>query len=188
MPELPPQQPPKPERLMQEIVQEEIDRQPKPSYFSETREWSLNERVFWYLNNFHQRLPSAYGKDEEEHLAEKGKGFKNKQEVAQGRMKTKKESLENFVREFKKVWRGDVERTERGYSEKLWNETKQQFLDEIEKAITESGVDRNKLLEYITARRDNIIREPDKESQRILFLPIYIKLREMGYSHVDLVQ
>ena len=79
-------------------------------------------------------------------------------------------------------------RTEEGYSERKWEETGEEFLASIDIAISESGVDRQKLLEYNTALFDSGHHSCDPKIEKILFLPIYIKLREMGYTHADLIR
>jgi len=62
----------------------------------------------------------------------------------------------------------------------------EQFAKDVIIAIKESGVDEKALRGYVDFLRMNGLSEGDDESYRKLILPVFIKLREMGYRTNDL--
>lgn len=69
----------------------------------------------------------------------------------------------------------------------------QQFLDDIERAIEVSGVNKEELFQYIDKKRartgpftTSVEVSTFAQTVKQHFLPIFIKLREMGYSLQDL--
>ncbi len=63
--------------------------------------------------------------------------------------------------------------------------TREESTQDLESAITTSGVDRQKLEEALK-QKGNAIRDWDIQSMIELLLPIFVKLREMGYEYDSL--
>ncbi|TSC78074.1 MAG: hypothetical protein G01um101424_208 [Parcubacteria group bacterium Gr01-1014_24] len=175
----PPQQPKKPEKSMEKIIWAEINAQERPSHKSE-EQWTPEMRADYYMNNFYTRLPATSGKDAREHTARLGRGNRSLEQVLEDRGKKWKEW---YLRPDKDE---EARRKERGFSKRRWEETDDDFLKSVEQAIKETNIDKQELKEYIAMiAKDHHKHDPKKEV--VLLLPLYIKLREMGYTHNDLI-
>lgn len=69
------------------------------------------------------------------------------------------------------------------YSKLCISQTPRQVLETIDQTVIEMGIDPQLLHDFASARHLNL--EEQKTFTEILF-PIYLKLREKGYSHFDL--
>jgi len=147
-----------PEELEQQILDE----------VQKSVEENGNEGYQMYLDNFHLRLPT---------------GFTS----AGGKLRERSSHLTNTTyAERERQTAGEPNQ----YSPILQNQTPEQFFQTIDQVLTQvideaiqNGLDPKKLEELKNpAIRGNINLE---ELLKIL-LPVYIKLRQMGYSHRDL--
>ena len=73
-----------------------------------------------------------------------------------------------------------------GRTEKFISESQDEFQKNIAHAILESGVEFEVLKRYLGEIMKNPSRGYDYSNLTYLILPVYTKLREMGYSHEDL--
>jgi len=164
---------------MEVIVQEEIKRH----FLSRHPEWSIEERTRSYCNNFPSKIPGRDGLSRNDMLL-------TPQQLQEKSKKRHFRFDEGNAGELAEI------RSE-GYSDKLIFQTYQQFLDDIEQAIVASGVDREKLYQHINKTRADVKsgKGPQASDEEIVaigrtvrehFLPVFIKLREMGYSLKDL--
>lgn len=64
--------------------------------------------------------------------------------------------------------------------------TKEQFKEDARAAISASGVDEKALVEYVKMLSQKGLAAADAQLHRKLVLPVYIKMREMGYTENDL--
>ena len=64
--------------------------------------------------------------------------------------------------------------------------TSEEFMQDFRTAVEESGVDKNALGQYIDLINNLGISEGSEDTHRKLLLPIFIKLREKGYTKTDL--
>jgi len=162
---------------MNEVVESEIqkiDRQDRAG------------KLVDYLNNFYLKIPGSSGDNlhevSSEFFGQRTKMLLDMQRRRIDLYRGKDETEEHFAQEGR----------ETGYSDKYIFGTEQQFKEDIKTAIEQSDIDKNALAQYI----DGYIQESrgapkhskyDPELYERLILPVYIKLREMGYSRQDLI-
>src|SRR3989344_1063069 len=168
----------KQEKIMREVVLEEMkagyERYKKDP---RNRPISLNEYIAGNMNNFWLNIRRSSGKSYwDERMSEKYKSQSRRQSSEEvHRILSKKEDPERWIADDMK-----------GHSEKGWNVTKKDFSDEVDRAITESGVEREKLIQYIDSRYEENALDIDPNKEVELLFPVYVKMREWGYAHGDL--
>ena len=136
--------------------------------------------LIFYFNNFMMRLPSSTGID---HV---GRGVTDQAKID-------KQNSQRFVESYMYNGRTEEEAIadlrERGTSERYIQSTRGSFRADVEEAITNSNVDRARLLAHVDRYYD-LAASWDEEEKRDemmeLLLPVWIALREKGYSDDDL--
>lgn len=92
--------------------------------------------------------------------------------------------LERWIQQSDPSWKSDPKTVllEWGHSEKYLQETGVEHLQNIIYAVSASGINIDQLERYL----ENYQQYSSEQETENLLLPIYIKLREMGYTHEDL--
>lgn len=156
---------------MADIVESEIRRQPGQNEFA---------RIKRVTNNFVYRLPRSDGKSIDAVNAE-----------INGRpMDPSKRYLDECVMRDETEEAVIAELRKDGYSDKRIFGTHKQFDEDVKTAIRESGIDEaafTRLMDQFDPQKMRLIHIFNTaEIFREFILPIYIKLREMGYTERDL--
>ena len=160
-----------PKPSMADIVESEIQSQPGQNEFA---------RIKRVTNNFVHRLPRSDGKSVDALTAEAfGKPLDpSKRYLDECVMRD--ETEETVIAELRKD----------GYSDKRIFGTHSQFDEDVRTAIRESGIDAvafARLMDQYDPQKMRLIQIfNNAEIFREFILPIYIKLREMGYTLRDL--
>jgi hypothetical protein len=162
------------------IVRGEIMNEGKDKY----PDASFEERALAYMNNFYCKLPSKSGMDYEEAYAKRH----HPEDMPEILERRKVSEIDKSFLSLNPVY--DKGKTKEqlfdelkghGFSERYLLGTRESLLSDVHTAIEQSGVDESALKECI----ENI-RKSDTGTIVQFLLPVYIKLREMGYSHEDL--
>ena len=165
----PPQIPPNPEKTMTQIIEEEIAHEGKG--------------LSWYLNNFFLKIPRKTGGT----LGELD--LSDPKWVDHFRSTSPMQRLQKDLGQ--EITPEKIAEKRRDYSEKYFNTPGTDFQRDFERAIQESGVDPEELYGWLEKRikGDQEAKQMTYEENflRRMLLPIYLKLREMGYSHTDLM-
>lgn len=158
------------ERSTQDQVWEEIHRDWKESYPNVPEE--NHDVVGNFLNNFFMKLYAATNTE------------KALQEHHWSKEHSDTSPLQRLSARPDPHWTADARTTylDWGYSEKWLTKTGADHLADVVAAIKAAGINEDELKTYV----ENYQRHSSKEETERLLLPVYIKLREMGYSHEDL--
>lgn len=136
--------------------------------------------VIYYFNNFIMKLPSNAGLD---HV---GRGVTDQSKINK---QNSQRFLESYMYNGRTEDEAIADLRERGISERYIHSTRGSFRADVEEAIRSSNVDRARLLAHIDKQYDRTA--PQDEEEKVsemmeLLLPVWIALREKGYSDVDL--
>ena len=161
---------------MEAVILEEIENFHKTTVPNESKEEALRS----YLNNFVHKIPGSDGVSNADFL------FIPKPAELDAKLKERRNSRpfrfdENNAEEMAEIHR-------EGYSDKFIFQPYQQFIDDINTAIENSGVDRTALVKFIeeVRARKTPFDPIDGEKEKELVFPVFVKLRDMGYSLKDL--
>ncbi len=141
---------------------------------------SFNEYISGNMNNFWVNIPRPAAKSYWEYMMseEKLNSSRKQRSEQTHKVHSPKENPEKWIDDDKK-----------GHSEKAWTQTTKEFLAEVDRGISESGVDRERLMAYVETRygtQDRQSASPNSDIDTELLFPVYAKMREWGYTHMDL--
>jgi len=147
-------------------------------------EWDEAERLLNYLNNFASKIPDRNGITKldrqaspfvREDQALKESEFRRTPYFHYGEGEIDDEKV-LFLRKL-------------GHSDRFILKTGEEFFDDVGKAIVAAGIDREALYAYLESL-DQVGsgngQKKDLPLIKTLLLPVFVKLREMGYSYTDL--
>lgn len=72
------------------------------------------------------------------------------------------------------------------YSDKFLNTTFRLFFEDVDRAILGEGLTKDGCANVIVGFRNSARAEDDYRRIVTILLPVYLKLRELGYAHLDL--
>jgi hypothetical protein len=139
--------------------------------------------VFGYLNNFYCKLPFPGGRDISDLKRVRGEPIHY--DPDESRRKRPLDSPAPHEQDLPQEQRL-TNRLEEGFSAKYVTKTRFEFLDDVAEAIKDSHVDRLGLERFVWDCHERNRQQITESNARRYLLPIYIKLREMGYTHDDL--
>ena len=82
----------------------------------------------------------------------------------------------------------DLHRNLQAYSELYLSQTGRQLMETIDQTVLEVGVDPEKLKTLATKMLQKLDGMQRREFVELMLFPVYLKLRERGYKHKELVR
>ncbi len=152
---------------------------------SEVEQRTTDREILGYFNNFYLSLPSLNGRDffERTASARGGEEIGWKERVYSTPYFVLGASINNTPLEEKRQ-----KLLKRGYTEKFISQTRAEFLNDVEVALKNAGIDKALLQIQVEQMYGGgtVPLDALAAGSRKLFLPIWIELRKMGYSSIDL--